>query len=129
MKALLSIAPGGADGLVLSDVAGPAPKAGEVIVKVAACGLNYPDTLIIEDRYQMKPPRPFAPGCEVAAPFQPFFPPRPGVSCLPDPRPIGEDMTTIVLALHAPDQAAALEIAAAWPFVAGGVGFDNKAGR
>ena len=36
------------------------------MIDVHACGLNYPDVLIIDDRYQFKPPRPFAPGGEVA---------------------------------------------------------------
>jgi len=37
-----------------------------VLVRVKACSVNYPDVLIIEDKYQMKPARPFAPGCEIA---------------------------------------------------------------
>lgn len=44
----------------------PTPKAGEVVIEVKAVGINYPDTLIIEDRYQFKPERPFSPGGEVA---------------------------------------------------------------
>ena len=39
---------------------------GEVIIDVKAVGINFPDTLIIEDRYQFKPARPFSPGAEVA---------------------------------------------------------------
>jgi len=66
MKALLSRVVGGPSTLTLEDVADPAPKAGEVLLAVHACGVNYPDTLIIEDRYQFKPARPFAPGGEVA---------------------------------------------------------------
>ena len=66
MKALLSTAIGGPDTLVLSDVAAPVAGPGELLVSVKACAINYPDVLIIEDRYQMKPPRPFAPGGEVA---------------------------------------------------------------
>jgi NADPH:quinone reductase len=46
--------------------ADPVPGAGEVLIAVKACGVNYPDVLIIEDRYQFKPPRPFPPGGEVA---------------------------------------------------------------
>lgn len=45
---------------------GTEPGAGEVLLAVKACGVNYPDTLIIEDRYQFKPTRPFAPGGEVS---------------------------------------------------------------
>ena len=66
MKALLSEAPGGPETLMLRDVPEPVPGPGEVRIRVAACAINYPDVLIIEDRYQFKPPRPFAPGGEVA---------------------------------------------------------------
>ena len=66
MKAMLSKAVGGPNTLVLEEMPDPVPGAGEVLVSVKACGVNYPDVLIIEDRYQFKPPRPFAPGGEVA---------------------------------------------------------------
>lgn len=66
MKTLLSIAPGGPDTLILSDVPPPQPGPGELLVQVLACAINYPDVLIIEDRYQIKPPRPFAPGSEIS---------------------------------------------------------------
>ena len=66
MKALLSKTPGGPDTLVLEDVAEPQPGPGEIRIKVAACGINYPDALIIEDKYQLRPPRPFSPGAEVS---------------------------------------------------------------
>ena len=66
MLALLSKQPGGPETLVLESVAEPSPKPGEVLLAVKACGVNYPDALIIEDRYQFKPERPFAPGSEVS---------------------------------------------------------------
>jgi NADPH2:quinone reductase len=44
----------------------PAPSKKQVRIRIRAAGLNFPDTLIIKDMYQMKPPRPFAPGGEVA---------------------------------------------------------------
>jgi NADPH2:quinone reductase len=46
----------------------PAPIAGpaDLLIRIRACALNYPDVLVIEDKYQFKPPRPFAPGCEFA---------------------------------------------------------------
>ena len=66
MKAMLSTAPGGPATLVLSELPAPTPGPGEVRIRVRACGVNYPDTLIIEDKYQFRPPRPFAPGGEVA---------------------------------------------------------------
>jgi NADPH2:quinone reductase len=66
MKALLSETPGGPDTLVLRELPTPQPGAGEVRIAVHACGLNFPDLLLIEDKYQFRPPRPFAPGVEVA---------------------------------------------------------------
>lgn len=66
MKALLSEAPGGPEALVLRDIAEPSPTAGELLVRVRACSMNFPDVLIIEDKYQLRPPRPFAPGGEIA---------------------------------------------------------------
>jgi NADPH2:quinone reductase len=50
---------------VLRDVAEPRPASGEVRIAVQACGINYPDLLMIEDRYQFRPARPFSPGTEV----------------------------------------------------------------
>src|SRR5262245_47056597 len=66
MKALLSKSPGGPQTLVVENVPDPHPGEGQVRVAVKACGVNFPDSLIIEDRYQFKPERPFAPGGEVA---------------------------------------------------------------
>ena len=66
MKALLSRNPGGPETLTLEEVPTPEPEPGQVRVGVRACGVNFPDTLIIEDRYQLRPPRPFSPGAEVA---------------------------------------------------------------
>src|ERR1700722_20088642 len=66
MKALLSRNPGGPETLVLEDIPEPIPKPGEVRVAVRAGGVNSPDLLIIQDLYQFKPPRPFAPGAEIA---------------------------------------------------------------
>lgn len=67
MRALVSEAAGGPETLVLrEDLPDPAAGAGEVLIRVRACGVNYPDTLMIEDKYQFRPPRPFAPGGEVA---------------------------------------------------------------
>jgi NADPH:quinone reductase len=66
MKALLSKAPGGPETLILEDVADPVAGPGQVVVAVRACSINYPDVLIIEDKYQFKPPRPFAPGSEIS---------------------------------------------------------------
>ncbi|MEO6433437.1 MAG: NADPH:quinone oxidoreductase family protein [Sphingomicrobium sp.] len=66
MRALRSHSPGGPETLVLDDVDDPVAGAGQLLVRVRACAINYPDVLIIEDKYQFKPERPFAPGGEVA---------------------------------------------------------------
>jgi NADPH:quinone reductase-like Zn-dependent oxidoreductase len=66
MKALLSHVPGGPEILRVEDVPEPRAGPGELLVRVYACAINYPDVLIIEDKYQLKPPRPFAPGSEIA---------------------------------------------------------------
>ena len=66
MRALLSHQPGGPDTLQLSDLPDPTPGPGELLVRVRAAAINFPDVLIIEDKYQMRPPRPFAPGGEIA---------------------------------------------------------------
>jgi NADPH2:quinone reductase len=66
MKAMLSKEVGGPETLVLEDLPTPEPGKNQVRIKVHAAGVNFPDTLIIRDMYQMKPPRPFAPGGEIA---------------------------------------------------------------
>ncbi|GGC66808.1 NADPH:quinone oxidoreductase family protein [Chelatococcus reniformis] len=66
MKAILSKAVGGPETLVLEEVADPKPGPGKVLLNIKACGVNYPDTLMIVDKYQFKPERPYSPGGEVA---------------------------------------------------------------
>ena len=66
MKALLSHEPGGPETLTITEVPDPQPGPAELLVRVRAAAINYPDVLIIEDKYQFKPPRPFAPGGEIA---------------------------------------------------------------
>jgi NADPH:quinone reductase len=66
VKALLSVATGGPETLVFSEVHAPVAGPGQLLVTVKACAVNYPDVLIIEDKYQFKPARPFAPGSEIA---------------------------------------------------------------
>ena len=66
MKALLSTATGGPETLTLGELPDPVAGTGQVLVAVKAASINYPDVLIIEDKYQFKPARPFAPGGEVA---------------------------------------------------------------
>jgi len=66
MKALLSKTAGDASTLVLEEVAPPKAGPGQVVISVKAAGINFPDALVIQDLYQIRPPRPFAPGMEVA---------------------------------------------------------------
>ena len=66
MKALLSHETGGPETLTLTDLPEPVPGPKELLVRVRACAINYPDVLIIEDKYQLRPERPFAPGGEIA---------------------------------------------------------------
>lgn len=66
MKAVLCKAFGPAENLVLEEVSSPVAKANEVLLEVHAAGVNFPDTLIIEGKYQFKPPFPFSPGGEAA---------------------------------------------------------------
>jgi len=66
MKAIRCNAYGPPSSLVLEDVDPLKPKAKQVLVEVKACGLNFPDTLIIQGLYQFKPELPFTPGSDVA---------------------------------------------------------------
>src|SRR5260221_4892921 len=66
MKALLSEVSGGPETLVIRDVADQTRCPNDVVVRVAKCGVNFPDGLLIRDLYQIKPPRPFSPGAEVS---------------------------------------------------------------
>ena len=65
MKALLCETFGPPETLVLKEVADLVPAEGQVRIATEACGVNFPDTLIIENKYQFKPDLPFAPGGEV----------------------------------------------------------------
>ena len=66
MKALVSTAIGGPETLSVAEIPDPVPGDDEILIDVRACGVNFPDTLIIEDKYQFRPTRPFSPGGEVA---------------------------------------------------------------
>ena len=66
MKALLSHTPGAPETLTVDELPDPVAGPGQLLVRVRAAAINYPDVLIIEDKYQFKPSRPFAPGGEIA---------------------------------------------------------------
>ena len=66
MKAVLCKTLGPPETLVIEECPSPEIKAGEVLIRVGACGINFPDTLIIEGKYQHKPDLPFSPGGEIS---------------------------------------------------------------
>jgi NADPH:quinone reductase len=66
MKAVLCKQFGPPDSLVLESLESPRAGAGEVVVSVKAASVNFPDVLIIQNKYQFKPPLPFSPGSELA---------------------------------------------------------------
>ena len=66
MKAVLCKQYGPPDSLVVEELPSPHPGPGEVVVAVRAASVNFPDVLIIQNKYQFKPPLPFSPGSELA---------------------------------------------------------------
>ena len=66
MHAWLCENPIGVEALTWKELPTPEPKAGEVRVAIRAASLNFPDLLIVQNKYQMKPPLPFVPGSEYA---------------------------------------------------------------
>lgn len=66
MKTMLCKEFGPPESMVLEDVDSPKAGPGQVVVTVKACGVNFPDVLIIQDKYQFKPSLPFAPGGEIS---------------------------------------------------------------
>jgi len=66
MHAWLCENPVGVDALTWKELPTPQPGAGEVLLEIQAASLNFPDLLIVQNKYQMKPPLPFVPGSEYA---------------------------------------------------------------
>jgi NADPH2:quinone reductase len=66
VKALLCRELGALEDLAVADVPSPIPAPGQVAIRVKAAAANFPDVLMVQGRYQFKPPMPFAPGCELA---------------------------------------------------------------
>ena len=66
MKTLLCKQYGPPESLVLEEVDSPKAVPGTVVVDIRACGVNFPDVLMIENKYQFRPPLPFAPGGEIS---------------------------------------------------------------
>ena len=76
------------DALTWKELPTPSPKEGEVLIEIRAASLNFPDLLIVQNKYQIKPALPFVPGSEYAGVVQAVVPGvshlRPGqhVACL-----------------------------------------------
>ena len=70
MHAWLCENPVGVDALTWQALPTPQPQAGEVLIEIKAASLNFPDLLIVQNKYQMKPPLPFVPGSEYAGVVQ-----------------------------------------------------------
>ncbi len=70
MHAWLCENPTGVDALTWKELPTPEPKAGEVLLEIKAASLNFPDLLIVQNKYQMKPELPFVPGSEYAGVVQ-----------------------------------------------------------
>ena len=66
MQAWLCENPTGVEALTWKELPTPEPKAGEVLIEIQAASLNFPDLLIVQNKYQIKPPLPFVPGSEYA---------------------------------------------------------------
>jgi NADPH2:quinone reductase len=66
MKAVVCKQFGPPESLVVEDLPSPRPGPGEVVVSMKAASVNFPDVLIIQNKYQFKPPLPFSPGSELA---------------------------------------------------------------
>ena len=65
MRAVVCAAWGGPETLMLQNLPDPAAKPGEVVVQIRAAGVNFPDVLIIQKKYQLQPELPFIPGAEL----------------------------------------------------------------
>jgi NADPH2:quinone reductase len=66
MRAVLCQQWGLPDQLIIGEIASREPKAGEARIRVRAAGVNFPDALIVQGKYQLQPPLPFTPGAEIA---------------------------------------------------------------
>ena len=66
MRALICREFGPPSRLLVERVPQPEPAAGEVLIDIRACGVNFPDLLMVAGQYQLRPPLPFTPGLELA---------------------------------------------------------------
>jgi NADPH2:quinone reductase len=110
VKALQCKAFGPVDQLVLAEVPDPMAGTGEIVVEVRAAGVNFPDALMVQGKYQVKPPTPFSPGLECAGVVKAVgagvtnFKPGDRVAALPDLGAFAEQVVAPVSrAFHIPD--------------------------
>jgi NADPH2:quinone reductase len=80
MRAVLCKKPGSPADLSIEELPDPIPAVGEVVVGIHSCGVNFPDLLVIQGKYQAKPPLPFSPGGEFAGVVQQVGPGVTGIS-------------------------------------------------
>src|SRR5713101_9996199 len=66
MKAMIATQWGEPSGMQYAEVADPTAGPGQVLIDVKAIGCNFPDILIVQGKYQKRPPLPFSPGVEVS---------------------------------------------------------------
>ena len=98
MKAIQCVAFGPLENLVLAEVPDPVAEAGEIVVQVRAAGVNFPDALMVQGKYQVKPPLPFVPGLECAGVVAAVgdgvtgFKPGDRVAALPNPGAFAEKL-------------------------------------
>lgn len=115
MHAWLCENPIGADALAWRKLPTPAPKAGEVLIAIKAASLNFPDLLIVQNKYQFKPPLPFVPGSEYAGVVQAL---GEGVTQLAVGQPVACLSGTGGFATHTVAEAArCMPLPAGFPFV------------
>src|SRR3954467_12863780 len=98
MHAWLCEDPIGVEALTWKELPTPEPKAGEVRIAIRAASLNFPDLLIVQNKYQMKPPLPFVPGSEYAGTVEAV---GPGVTHLKPGDPVAAFGGTGGFATHA----------------------------
>ncbi len=119
MRALLCTEYGPVSRLAVADVPEPRPADGEVVVRVQAAGLNYPDALMVQGKYQVKPPTPFVPGMELAGVISAV---GPGVADLAVGDPVmaastggafAEECAVLASRVHRRPEALSAELAAA----------------
>ena len=125
MRAVVCKEWGGPEKLVVEDLPVPKPGPGEVRMRVRAAGVNYPDVLLIQKKYQIQPPLPFSPGAEAAGEVVALGDDVTGlalgarVACLPLWGCFAEELVVPASACHALPAGVSFEVGASLPMVYG----------